>query len=278
VSGLRESGKRLILGGLDFPWLFHRDLRIFAGPLKGSRMPRETALENFASLFGQYESDVVSELVSRQPGPRVAYDVGAHIGLISLAMAKRARRVYAFEPVAENCALMDRLVTLNELQNIVRIVPAALGKANGRQHMFDFGASSMHFLETASAGQDVRDCPSRYVTLMTLDSFVFEQDHEAPDLLKIDVEGAESHVIEGGSATLEKFKPTLIIEIHGPGSAAKTWDLLERFLYSWTHLTSGNKYRIASRPDCISLFSRDSWTHHFLLQPMSESHPARRIP
>ncbi len=47
----------------------------------------------------------------------------------------------------------------------------------------------------------------------TLDRYVERHSLSRLDLVKIDVEGAERLVIEGGAATLEKFKPILIVEL-----------------------------------------------------------------
>ena len=47
----------------------------------------------------------------------------------------------------------------------------------------------------------------------TLDGYVQRHNLSRLDLVKIDVEGAERLVIEGGTATFERFRPILIVEL-----------------------------------------------------------------
>jgi hypothetical protein len=95
--------------------------------------------------------------------------------------------------------------------------------------------------------------------------FVFEELNPPPEILKIDVEGAESLIIQGGLRTLEDFSPRLLMEIHGPKNALKVWELLQNLDYSWSHLTKNGREGVTSGQRLTSYFSKDSWTHHFLL-------------
>lgn len=52
------------------------------------------------------------------------------------------------------------------------------------------------------------------VPVRRLDTVRSEQKHPSPDLIKIDVEGAEVCLLEGGRATLESVRPILMIELH----------------------------------------------------------------
>lgn len=99
----------------------------------------------------------------------------------------------------------------------------------------------------------------------TLDLFVFEQSNPAPDLLKIDVEGAEALVIQGGLRTLNSYSPTLLIEIHGPRNAQKLWRLLQSLNYLWCRITAKGKEPVSSEEKLLFFFSKEAWTHHFLL-------------
>jgi hypothetical protein len=57
------------------------------------------------------------------------------------------------------------------------------------------------------------------VRAITLDSFA--RDHQAPRLIKIDVEGAEVQVLEGAGNVFDDAKPILICEVHNQEAA--TW-------------------------------------------------------
>jgi FkbM family methyltransferase len=245
-----------------------RGVPILNGPLKGKLLPRESAQQNLSMLFGRFEPSVVSQLLSGARMIRIAYDVGAHVGYMTLVLTEILSKngiVFAFEPAPENIAVMQRMILQNSLQHKVSLIPIALADENGEQNLINWKSSSMYFLESAFDGQNVSNCSSITVATCSLDSFIFEQLNPPPDLIKIDVEGGEALVLQGGLRTLDVYSPELIIEIHGPSNAQKTWGLLRRFDYSWNRLTGNSLEKVSSEEELLSFFSKDSWTNHFLL-------------
>jgi len=265
MMNLEAQGRRLVAAVLSAIW--RKSIPIMAGPLKKRRLPKVVALQNLSMLCGRYEPRVVSELLSTIARETIAYDIGAHIGFMTLVLAEGMvnGKVFAFEPVEENLRLLEELITDNDLSRLVVVVPAALGNANAIQKILIFKSPAMNLLESAVDGQDTNGCPQRRVNTLTLDKFVFDQGNAAPGLLKIDVEGAEALVIEGGLRTLQVYSPKIIIEIHGPRNAQKTWSLLHDLKYQWSHLCRGERRGIPEEEDLLSLFSKESWVHHFLL-------------
>jgi FkbM family methyltransferase len=265
---LKTNAKKLVRTFFSLYFAGNKSIPIMAGPLKGRYLPKAEALSNLSMLLGRYEPQVVSLLLSMSNPIKVAYDIGAHVGFITLVLAERLSsdgKVFAFEPAPENIAVMQQLIIENSLQHKVSLLPFALTNLNGNQKLIKWKSSSMYLLESALDGQNACDCSSTNVTTCTLDSFVFEQLNPPPELIKIDVEGAEALVIQGGLRTLDVYSPKLIIEIHGPKNAQKIWELLRSFCYSWDHLTSNGREEVPSEKKLFSFFSKDSWTHHFLL-------------
>jgi FkbM family methyltransferase len=219
-------------------------------------------------LFGRYEPAVVSEIFRLPETTKVVYDVGAHVGYITLALAhhtNRGSKVFAFEPVPGNVELLRKLTVLNNLEERVEVFSLALGNKTGEQRFVMLGSSMMHLLEAALNGQDTRGCPSFVVKGATLDSFVFELKNPPPDLIKIDVEGAEAFVLEGASRLLPTFSPSIIMEIHGPGNAHKVWEILANLDYKWVQLTGQGRLAVPTEADLMSCFP-DQWgTNHFLV-------------
>lgn len=137
-------------------------------------------------------------LVGRLLGPRMTFvDVGAHIGwytVIAASLVGEGGRVYAFEPLTSNFALLARNVSVNGYDGIVRLANKALSDRSGVVVLFegaeDSGASSIY--PTSGVGKVGTE-----VECMTLDDFLEGQGWPSVDLMKIDVEGAEPMVLRG---------------------------------------------------------------------------------
>lgn len=241
---------------------------ILKGPLKHFILPKTSASANFAMLLGRYEPSVVFELLSAGP-INVAYDVGAHLGFMSLALSKlvgKTGRVFAFEPIPENRAAIHRLIDMNRLHQVIQVSPLALGESNGEKRMLLRECSSMHQLEEVYLGNKRNTYSTVDVEACTIDSFIFDRGNPFPQLIKIDVEGAEESVLKGALNTLEVYKPTFVVEIHGPQNASRIWKLLQGTGYTCHHLIRGFRQQIASGEEAHSYFSPSSWTHHFLME------------
>ena len=262
---MKEQAKglaRIILSAL-----WGNSFSIISGPLKGRRLPKAVVLHNYQMLCGRYEPEVVSTLLSLLNPSTVAYDVGANIGYLTLALAEGIDhgKIFAFEPVPENQVLLQELIAANNLGTKVRVVPVALSNLECRQKMYIYHSPATSLLESALDGQNIIDQQAIIIATTTLDAFVFEKQNQAPHILKIDVEGAEFLVLEGGLRTLKEFSPKIIIEIHGPENAQKIWSLLKDSPYSWWHLTLQERKSVPSEEKLLSFFSAVSWTQHFLL-------------
>lgn len=138
----------------------------------------------------------------------VAIDVGAHIGSYALRLAKRFRKVIAFEPNPFNRHILSLNVQLNKIANI-EVEAAALSDRDGLNSFF------LHRAADGTGSLDPHHYGFRYdrvIQVMTkpLDSFAFSR----IDLLKIDAEGNELPILRGGSNTIERTRPVLAVEVH----------------------------------------------------------------
>jgi FkbM family methyltransferase len=240
---------------------------ILAGPLKGFRLPAGVVDENLGMLLGRYEANVVSKILSLQKPVRIAYDVGAHVGYMALALARpgAAERVFAFEPAPANFSRIRELIAINRMQDRIQPVPLALADRNGPQRLFSWRSSAMFLLESALDEQRVNREDAVAVEARTLDSFVFDDGNPPPDLIKIDVEGAEHLVIDGAARMLQTNLPRILMEIHGPRNAQKVWERLVPLRYEWWHLGSEGREIPVGPADLPPLFSKDAWTAHFFM-------------
>ena len=138
---------------------------------------------------------------------QLAFDVGANGGMVSRLLANHFSKVVAYEPHPES------FVSLSELGPPVVPVNVALSDHEG--------VLELRKAETTdSLGQYVtgaslpwgRTTGVATVNCSTLDAQVAE--HGVPDFIKIDTEGHEVKVIEGGKELFSVHSPELLIEVH----------------------------------------------------------------
>lgn len=148
----------------------------------------------------------------------VTYDIGASIGIMSLVSAIKSLKgsVVAFEPDPE---IMERLKTniqINALQNVITR-PYVITDKIGEVELFTAGSDSVSPSLTGSNVMDL-ELESIIVPAYTLDYLIESEGLPVPDVLKIDVEGAEYAVFAGASRLFAgKFgkKPRFIfLEAH----------------------------------------------------------------
>ena len=150
----------------------------------------------FASI---YEPETTRYIERHVQQGDIALDVGAHVGYHTLNFSAAGAFVYAFEPAD----LMFRLLKYNTMQ-VSTIVPIkkAVSDINGIVTFYESTRSAW-----SSLNPQQRSIP-RQVDSIRLDDLSLSR----VDWIKIDVEGAESLVLEGAREILEKYAPRLIIE------------------------------------------------------------------
>src|SRR5690606_9486967 len=87
-----------------------------------------------------------------------------------------------------------------------------------------------------SMGFVSNDERSYLVPSLTADEFIDEHPHARPDLLKIDVEGAESDLLAGAERLLRDLSPDIILALHGPEQTTKCVDHLSSLGYTFSYL------------------------------------------
>jgi FkbM family methyltransferase len=158
----------------------------------------------------------------------VVWDIGANIGLYArfLLRSTPAARVVSFEPMPDN--LRDLRANLDRRRigadaDRVQVVEAAVSDADGdADFQVDDVMSASARLDAvdtgrAAAGRAQIGLPPLTTCVRTarIDTMVEQGALPRPDVLKIDVEGAELLVLAGGEDVLRKHGPRLVIETHG---------------------------------------------------------------
>lgn len=145
-------------------------------------------------------------------------DAGACDGKTSLAFAKQSvdGKVYAFEPDPSNLksirhfldkALQDASLLISAAAGIIEIAPYALFSSEAS---LNFSSNK----KGSSTLSGLHDGVNIEVSALSLDLYVERYSVPRVDLVSIDVEGAESHVLDGMVSTIERFRPKLQISMY----------------------------------------------------------------
>ncbi|MBS1865482.1 MAG: FkbM family methyltransferase [Acidobacteria bacterium] len=148
-------------------------------------------------------------------------DAGAHLGYLTLFLSQLvgdSGRVASFEPVAENFRVLEENIRVNHVKN-VELRNAALLDRTGPINMVRVTQQTLSWSPSA-VNQSIDPRLSSVASqAMTLDEFILGT-KRLPKFIKIDVEGAELHVLRGAVNTLANVCPLLFLEIHSWGSPA----------------------------------------------------------
>jgi FkbM family methyltransferase len=217
----RHARRDTVTGALLRPglaWLSHGDLLVAYGLGAGLRLSMRWLPISHAHLgsiaFGNLESSVQEAMLRHLPAGGVFYDVGANLGFFALLgahMTGPEGRVLAFEPAPDNAAAIRQNAEVNALPNI-EVVEKAVAAAGGQGRLQVVDDQSWSKLEQYGAHpgtEQVLDVP-----VIALDEEISAGALPPPDVVKIDVEGAEIAVLEGMARTLAEHSPAIICELH----------------------------------------------------------------
>ena len=127
-------------------------------------------------------------------------DIGANIGAYSVLSAATSKaKCIACEPISETFGYLEKNVRMNNLGALIKTKKVALGKEEGTILMTNkFGVGNYVVLNDQN-----EFLPTETVLITTLDRMMVNQTR-THTLIKIDVEGYESEVLDGSEATLRE--------------------------------------------------------------------------
>lgn len=171
---------------------------------------------NAGYLLGTAEPSVQFALRTLIQSGMTVYDVGANVGFLSLIIARHvglSGGVICFEPLPDNSRQIEHNIHLNNFENIV-VRREALGDENGEAVFLVSSESTWGKLESVGSPVD-KQVGEIKVQVRMLDDLIALKEMPPPDLLKIDVEGAEVAVLKGALECIKVSRPILLIELHG---------------------------------------------------------------
>lgn len=197
---------------LFFLLLRNRRIKV-RSPIKFSDAKMDLNLGEFIGYWifmdGSYEEEWITEIAKMIKG-EVFIDIGANIGVYSLSLFKLAKKIYAFEPEAENYKILINNLEINRIKNAQAYKIAISNRNTNKLPLFvnkgNRGLSSLKIPYTEG---------KQMVGSITLDSFVKKNMITDIGLIKIDVEGSELDVLIGAPYTLNEIGPPILIELNG---------------------------------------------------------------
>jgi FkbM family methyltransferase len=218
--------------------------------LRGQRVVVDEAHKAFWEVFraGKWEEATLDTFDRHLDRSTVFLDIGAWIGPTALYAAARAKRVIAIEadPVAAD--LLRKNVALNPLlAERIEIIERAVSPESGTLRMGSKGSkgdsmSSIFFREKENSWEIKTITPAEVNTKLGEDEPVF---------LKMDIEGAEYHVLPAMTPLLARRDIAALIAFHPtflPGNKALRW-LKSLFLTqkAFTHFAGFAVFQVSKR-------------------------------
>ena len=216
--------------------------KVQAGPLLGAELflPHMDAGAYPEMAAGTFDDFLYAALKGqRDLTGAVCWDIGAHFGYHSLGFAALGADVLAFEPNEYNASYLRRHLERNpNLGRKIRHLAAAVAEQDGEMTFVQSsdvsGSSSGSHLGAALPPLEkatYANFVETKVPTVRIDTLIEQRGENAPDVLKIDVEGAEALVLRGGARFLAKHRPVILMEVHHICLMLEVQELLLRWGY-----------------------------------------------
>jgi FkbM family methyltransferase len=230
--------------------------------------PEQLKVYFYGHYHERYEADLVARLLEDDD---VFWDIGANVGYFTLvaatSLANRGQ-IIAFEPGKNAYARLTENISLNPYGNI-KTYPVAVSDQEGEAVLHVSGdiADSSASLFLPGSGQAGREV----CRTVSLDHFLTAEGLRPPILVKLDAEGAELAVLQGGKELISQSPPMFLMEMEektlqaAGTSKAAIRQFLASYGYRAAHLSKGRWYAtndlVAIKGRNIFWFNPDVETH-----------------
>lgn len=184
----------------------------------------ETYLPMIDGTYEKFMMDIIVAKISMRK--KIVWDIGAHIGFQSFSFASMVGpkgKIVAFEPNPNNIDWFKRNLKVNpDLAGRIILCQEVL---SDKREILNFKISKITDDATTSGGfidsitpplpdSSYENFSLIHMQAVTIDELTAKEELPIPDIIKIDVEGAELNVLMGAEETIKTNKPIFLIEIH----------------------------------------------------------------
>ena len=218
-------------------------------------VPNHIALWRVETLFTK-EPETLEWINEFENNEKIIFwDIGANIGLYSIytSIKHKNATTIAFEPSTSNLRLLSRNISINKLENKIMILPLPLtnsGNIFQVMHEGDFieGRALNSFGQKFDfEGKRFKSKMNYSILGSTINNLIFNKTLDIPDYIKIDVDGIEHLILEGGDKILNNKKiKSISIEVNENFSSqySKVLELMSKYKFRIKHKKRNEKFYV----------------------------------
>jgi FkbM family methyltransferase len=224
-------------------------VQIQGGPASGMWLTLDLIYDSRLFVIGTYEPYVATALTSLCRPGMTAFDIGAHLGYFTLILARlvgESGQVYAFEPLPHNVQRLRGHLRQNAFDQ-VKVKEIAVSESSGTATFYYWPESSiLGSIASAKGFAGKKEATSQLnVRTQSVDDLIEQEGIDQLDIVKLDAEGEEVHILCGMNKTLATMHPTIICEFHSPQLARDGANLLCQYGYTLYDLRQSPKVPLA---------------------------------
>jgi len=177
------------------------------------------------SAFGNKHNRGFNHLMKNLKSKKTLLDIGAHIGLVSIPAAlnmNQDSKIIAFEPSNKNYKHLKNHIKANNFTKKIKLYKNLVGEKNCKKNFYYSKDESP--LNSIIKVKQIEKYNSQSINQISIDYFC-KKSGIVPDIIKIDVEGAELNVLKGAKETILKYKPIIYLSVHPSHLKALGYDL-----------------------------------------------------
>lgn len=208
-------------------------------------LPRENDNFTFEEVLGsvnQYSLQLFLPLLTKND---IIIDLGAHIGLFSIAVSDKVKKVISVEPDLENYEILNTNIDKNNIKNIKTLNKAAWKDDGTIKFYKSMITPARHSAYINNIFNDNNN-QSLETTIYTisLETLFTENNIEFCKLLKMDIEGSEYEVLLNCPKHILKKIGILLIDYHSPINNYSINNLIDFFKNLNFSVTKGNEFEM----------------------------------